>query len=168
MVRQRVACLLLLSVALPLAGLPAQGSDQADRRAVRAVVDTVLEAMAQHDVATSRRLLTPGAILTSGRTGEIPTVARVQVDTAYLRMLGTDTSGLRERIWEPTIMVSGSVAQLWAPYDFHLNGVFSHCGVDSFSLVRAPGGWQVAAIVYDVRRSGCAPSPLGPLPTRAP
>ena len=55
---------------------------------------------------------------------------------------------------------------VWAPYDFHVNGAFSHCGVDVFSLVRTAEGWRIAAVAYTVEREGCAPSPLGPPPGR--
>ena len=69
---------------------------------------------------------------------------------------------LLERMWNPAVRVHGGLADLWAPYDFHQGGRFSHCGVDSFSLVRGPNGWLVASITYTVEQTGCAPSPLGP------
>jgi hypothetical protein len=50
-----------------------------------------------------------------------------------------------------------------APYDFHIDGKFSHCGTDVFTLVRAKGEWRIVSIVYTVQRTGCAPSPLGPI-----
>jgi hypothetical protein len=49
----------------------------------------------------------------------------------------------------------------WAPYDFHLDGKLSHCGIDSFGLVRGADGWRIAGISYTVQKTGCAPSPPG-------
>ena len=49
-----------------------------------------------------------------------------------------------------------------APYDFHRDGEFSHCGVDAFTLVRTESGWKISGGVYTVETEGCAPSPLGP------
>ena len=59
--------------------------------------------------------------------------------------------------------LSGPLAQVWAPYDFHVNAAFSHCGVDSFILFKTTMSWQVASISYTVKPHGCTPSPLGPL-----
>ena len=59
------------------------------------------------------------------------------------------------------LMVQGNLAQVWAPYDFHLDGKLSHCGIDSFSLVRNADGWRVVGVSYTVQKVGCAPSPLG-------
>jgi hypothetical protein len=80
-------------------------------------------------------------------------------------MLRTITQGrerLLERMWTPVVRVQGAIATLWTPYDFHVDGRFSHCGVDTATLLRTGGGWRIAALVYTVQRTGCAPSPLGP------
>jgi len=57
--------------------------------------------------------------------------------------------------------VSGRVGIVWAPYDFHLNGEFSHCGVDVLTFLKLEDGWKVTSITYNVVREGCPPSPLG-------
>jgi hypothetical protein len=49
------------------------------------------------------------------------------------------------------------MAQVWAPYDFHLDGKFSHCGVDMFTLVQGKDGWRIAAIAYTGRKDACPP-----------
>ena len=67
-----------------------------------------------------------------------------------------------ERMWEPQVRVHKGIANLWAPYDFWLDGKFSHCGIDSFELMKTAGGWRLTGGSYTVEREGCAPSPLGP------
>ncbi|MBT8398233.1 MAG: hypothetical protein KJN92_14770, partial [Gemmatimonadetes bacterium] len=79
----------------------------------------------------------------------------------FLASLGGEDQDLLERMWEPVVKVEGRVAMVWTPYDFHLNGEFSHCGIDVFTLVDGGEGWQVASITYNVVREGCPPSPLG-------
>jgi len=64
-------------------------------------------------------------------------------------------------MWNPTVQIQGRVAMVWTPYDFHLNGEFSHCGIDVFTMLQGAEGWQVASITYNVVREGCTPSPLG-------
>lgn len=63
----------------------------------------------------------------------------------------------------PHIPAAGPLATLWAPYDFHRNGRFLHCGIDAVTFIRTRAGWKIAAFLYTVEQTGCAPSPLGPL-----
>ena len=163
MLHRRWYGLSLILAMLPLAKAHGQTAVTPEERAVLAVVDTLLEAMSRRDVALSRRMLVPGASLHAIRDGNELGPARSQSDSAYLGSLASDTSALRERIWNPTTVITGTLAQLWAPYDFHVNRQFSHCGVDSFNLLKTASGWQVASVAYTVKRQGCEPSPLGPL-----
>jgi hypothetical protein len=51
---------------------------------------------------------------------------------------------------------------VWAPYDFHIDGQRTHCGVEAFALIRRDSVWQIAGITYTVERRNCSASPLGP------
>ena len=60
-------------------------------------------------------------------------------------------------------MVSGAVAVVWLPYDFYVEGAWSHCGVDVFTLVRVETGWRIASLAYSVQQPPeCRPHPDGP------
>jgi hypothetical protein len=87
---------------------------------------------------------------------------RAQPHAAFLRSLAAGRQPLLERMWSPEVRVHGPVATVWTPYDFYVDGEFSHCGVNVFTLVRADGRWQVAGVAYTVERADCPPSPLGP------
>ncbi|WEN14203.1 nuclear transport factor 2 family protein [Rhodanobacter sp. AS-Z3] len=129
----------------------------AQRDALAAVV-ALFTAMGKHDVDASRRLILPGAnfvvLLPDG-------TVRIEPDTGYLDTLGKHREIFLERIWNAQVTVNGNIAQVWAPYDFHLDGKLSHCGIDNFSLVRTAAGWRVAGISYTVQKTGCMASPLG-------
>jgi hypothetical protein len=58
--------------------------------------------------------------------------------------------------------MQGRIATVWAPYDFWIDGKFSHCGVDAFDLIKTDKGWRIAGGAYTVELK-CEPSPLGPL-----
>jgi hypothetical protein len=143
-----------------LAGSNVQAKDtySAPQREALGAVDALFAAMAKHDVDASRRLILPGAtfvvVLPDG-------TVKIESDTGYLETLGKHKEAFRERIWDAQVTVQGNLAQVWAPYDFHLDGKLSHCGIDSFSLVRNADGWRIAGISYTVQKAGCAPSPLG-------
>ncbi|MDX2193922.1 MAG: histidine phosphatase family protein [Gemmatimonadales bacterium] len=148
----------------PMAGTPAArpAALPDEGPAILAAIDSLFLGMARRDVALSRRLLLPGAQFVATAAGDSTRPPRVQGDTAFLRSLASDTTALLERIWAPELRVTGPLATVWAPYDFHRGGAFSHCGTDAFQLLRTPDGWRVGTIAYTVQRSGCAPSPLGP------
>jgi hypothetical protein len=77
----------------------------------------------------------------------------------WVAQLGSSKDAWLERIWNPTVLEHGPIAVLWAEYDFHLNGKLTHCGVDSFNLLKTTEGWKMAAISDTREVSGCAPSP---------
>ena len=131
---------------------------------VLAVVQRLFDAMGARDTSAARALLLPGARFRALRRDT--TVARpaAQSDTAFLRQLAAGRERLLERIWAPEVRVEGPLATVWAPYDFHVDGRWSHCGVDAVTLLRTARGWQVAGIDYTVQRRGCVPSPLGAPP----
>jgi hypothetical protein len=121
-----------------------------------------LEALSAADTAVLARLLAPQAMIFSVRESSRGSAFSAVSREAFLESLGGEEQTLLERMWEPTVMVQDRVAMVWTPYDFHLNGKFSHCGIDVFTFLSGDQGWQVASITYNVVRDGCPPSPLGP------
>jgi len=75
-----------------------------------------------------------------------------------------------ERYWSPTVLVRGHIAVVWTPYEFWLDGRRSHCGIDTFDLVKVAGHWRVANAMWTVEPDGCAsldppaPSQMRPAP----
>lgn len=162
----QVAALFAASFAHLACGLsPSLGAQErttAEHRDVVESIERLFTAMARRDTVAARAVMAPGSRLYSIIVGSPSAALRQQSDSEFLASLAVGTERLLERIWTPTVLVRGPVASVWAPYDFHVNGAFSHCGVDSFTLVRVGGDWKVTGITYTVERSGCAPSPLGP------
>ena len=132
---------------------------QSDSAAVLNTAQRLLDAINTGDTVLARSVLVPGAQFVATRAGAAP---RRQADTTFIRTIAARTVKYLERMWTPTVRVNGAIADVWAPYDFHVDGKFSHCGIDSFTLLKGPSGWQIASIVYTAEPTGCAPSPLGP------
>lgn len=123
------------------------------------VVQRLFDAMSTHDAQVAGGLFVPEGMLFSVRA-DGTTVATPH--EKWVERLGASKDKWLERIWNPTVLEHGSIAIVWAEYDFHLNGKFSHCGIDSFSLVKTATGWKIASISDTHETSGCSPSPLGP------
>lgn len=119
-----------------------------------AAVDALFEAMATHDTHAARQLIVPGARFVVVRPDGTPAM---RDDAGFLASLAQHPeSELRERMWGHQVLVDGAMAQVWGPYDFHVDGKFSHCGVNSIGLVQGADGWRVAAVSYTMRKDGCA------------
>jgi hypothetical protein len=60
-----------------------------------------------------------------------------------------------ERIQFDMIKIDGPLAIVWAPYKFYYKEKFSHCGVDSFQLIRVNGKWKIQYLIDTRRKQGC-------------
>mgnify|MGYP006052843673 FL=1 len=62
---------------------------------------------------------------------------------------------IEERLLSYKIQIDGSMAQVWTPYEFYIDGKLSHIGTNSFTLLleKTPetSGWKIVHII-DTRR----------------
>lgn len=142
-------------------------ADNADDHA--AVIDVATEffaAMTARDIDKLRTMMTPDGVLYGYR--ETPDGLQLIRPThaAYLESLAGREGTLVERFWDPQVMIDGRMATLWTPYDFHVDGKFSHCGVNNFSLLRTDDRWIITGVVFSMQADNCKESPLGPLQTK--
>jgi len=122
---------------------------------VKAVVNNMFAAMKNADSAGLKNVFSESAVLqTISRTKEGQTIVRTENIAAFATSIGTLTKGdADERIKFDAVYVDGALASVWTPYEFYFKGNFSHCGVNSFQLVRINGAWKIQYII-DTRRKG--------------
>jgi len=133
----------------------------ADKEAERQVIDAVqktFDVLAAKDEAGLRKLFLPDARLIAMRNGK---VSSTPIDQ-FASRIATMQEPILERMWTPKVLVEGKIGVLWAEYDFHRSGKFSHCGIDVVNLLKTEEGWMISSIQYTVETEGCKPSPLGP------
>jgi ketosteroid isomerase-like protein len=146
------AALLLLPTATARASGP-----QDDARDVLAVVQRLFDAMKAKDTAAVRAVFEPRARLVGMRTRQDGTVVlqHLGVDD-FVGFIGRDARGpWIERAFEPEVRVRGTLATVWASYDFHFGKEFSHCGVDAVQLLRTADGWKIVSLADTFEREGC-------------
>lgn len=132
-------------------------------RAVLAAVQSFFTTMHNKDSTGARKILDSTGNFVSVRTNDSgQQIIRRAPNTKYLSEVATLKETYLERMWDADVRVHGPIAMVWTPYDFYVDGTFSHCGVDIFNLVKSDAGWQVTSGTYTVERTGCAESPLGP------
>ncbi len=147
---------------LVLLSIPSSVQAQSEEEeAVVAAVQHLFDAMAARDTRAARAVLLPEGRFFSIRDSDDGPRVGSSTHREFLDQLTTPGADWLERLWNPTVLVHGSMAVVWAEYDFHRDGAFSHCGVDAFSLFKTADGWKIAGTTYTVEPTGCPESPLG-------
>jgi Putative lumazine-binding len=144
---------------LLFAAAPLFAAESPDEKAAITAVQKLFDAMAAHDSEAARAVVIPEGRLYSTRPDGKPSGMALE---EFAAMLSTRKEPMLERIWNPTVLLRGPIAQVWAEYDFYLSGKFHHCGIDSVSLIKSDDAWKIAGIVYTSETSACPVSPLGP------
>lgn len=60
-----------------------------------------------------------------------------------------------ERLLSFKIEANKAIANVWTPYEFYLNGTFSHCGVNVFQLFNDGTAWKIIAIADTRNKEEC-------------
>ena len=124
---------------------------------VKAAVNQLFEGMKNSDANAIREAFADSAILqTISRNQQGQTVIRTDAVSGFAEQVSKLAKGAAdERITFETIKIDGPLAIVWTPYKFYFNGNFSHCGVNSFQLVRVNGKWKIQYLIDTRRRQGC-------------
>ena len=140
---------------------PASGQVGDEEKAAIAVAGSALAAITQGDMAALTDLMLPEAVMfpTTTRDG----VTRYRLRTRAEQRAAPVTRRVTERGFRPEARVNGPVATVWYPYDLYVDGQWSHCGVDVFTLIRTDGQWRIATMSWSaVQPPACEKHPDGP------
>ncbi|MBL0232894.1 MAG: hypothetical protein IPQ08_04425 [Chitinophagaceae bacterium] len=134
-----------------------KGIAQAAEDSVKLAVNKMFLAMKNADSTSLRSCFSTTMVLqTISRNKEGNTVVVNESADEFIGSIQQLLPGeADERISFETIRIDGPLAIAWTPYKFYYKGKFSHCGVNSFQLVRFEGEWKVQYIIDTRRRVGC-------------
>ena len=62
---------------------------------------------------------------------------------------------LDEKIFNTKINQSGNLANAWVPFAFYLDGKLSHCGVNSFQLIKQQEVWKIHYLMDNTFTGDC-------------
>ena len=141
------AALVCLALTTPLAG-------QDDPGPVEVVHDLFVHMKAGNADAMAGLMHDEVRLITTGERDGIPVARVVDVD-GWLEGVGSSERVLDERLYDVEVRIEGGLASVWARYDLYVDGMHSHCGVDSFQLVRTEAGWRIIEIADTRTREGC-------------
>jgi len=148
---------LVVSMSPSLRAQETAGPSTAEGKAVLATVQRLFDAMRAKDTAAFRAIFEPNAKLVGVRTRQTgEQVVQVLPWDRFAAFMAADQRGpWIERAWSPEVRVRGTLATVWAEYDFHFGQTPSHCGVDAVQLLKTPSGWRIVSIADTYEPSGC-------------
>ena len=129
---------------------------QTGEDSVKAVVNKLFAAFKNSDAASIKASFTEHAILQTIAVKEGNTIIETDKVDDVAESIGKLSKGdADERIVYDVIKINGALAIVWCPYKFYYKGVFSHCGVDSFQLVKINGEWKIQYLIDTRTKKGC-------------
>ena len=130
---------------------------QTTEDSVKAVIGYLFDGMKNADTLLMNKSFSETMVLqTISRDKEGKLVVLTEKTSDFTATIGKEQPGnADERIVFETIKIDGPLAMVWAQYNFYYKGKFSHCGVDSFQLVRFNGEWKIQYLIDTRRRQGC-------------
>jgi hypothetical protein len=148
----------LLVAALPIAA-PAQDAEQ---KAVIAVVEKLFDGMRKADTAMMRLLFAGPGVRMMGinREGQF----NPQPVDGWLTGIGRKPAEQiwDEKTWAHEAKVDGNIAQVWMQYAFYIGERLNHCGVNAIDFMKFGTEWKIVSIMDSRRNTGCTPPPKQP------
>lgn len=129
---------------------------QSTEDSVKATINALFNGMKLADAQQIRAAFADSALLQTIQQGKEGSKVRNEPLEEFIASISKLAKGdADERIVFDVIKIDGPLASVWTPYKFYYKGNFSHCGVDSYQLVRQNNGWKIQYLIDTRRKSGC-------------
>mgnify|MGYP003536908011 CR=1 FL=1 len=147
----------ILCLCFFLFAIVSESNAQTTEDSVKRVISKMFIAMKACDGKMLLDCFADGAILQSiqKNKSKMDTIITEPVGE-FADYIGKQAKGdLDEQIRFDVVRIDGGLAIAWTPYRFYYKGAFSHCGVDSYQLVRLNGEWKIQYLIDTRRKDGC-------------
>lgn len=145
---------LLLLVIFPMV-LFSQSTEDSEKKEVTEVIQLFFDSLEKQDTTLLKKsAYTEGLVWTLRN----PSNSNSQIGMRCLKedLISFDPSyQLLDTPIAFDIEVHRGLAMAWVPYEFRVNGNFSHCGVDAFTLMKTNEQWKIVSIAYTVELDEC-------------
>ncbi|MCA0152857.1 nuclear transport factor 2 family protein [Winogradskyella vincentii] len=133
----------------------AQNSEEEN---VKNTIEAFFEAFHKQDT-TAMKSMAKGDILMQSISvnKEGKTVLNANSYEDFLRNIASipKDRSFEEKLLDYSIQIDGKMANAWTPYEFWYMEKLSHCGVNSFQLIKENDKWKIIYLVDTRRREGC-------------
>lgn len=131
---------------------------QSDTAGIKKTIDKLFTSMRNADSVSLRECFAPEAIMQTiknDKDGQ-PGVSNGSVASFAMAIGKLPKDAADERITYGNILIDADLAVVWTPYQFYFKQQLSHCGVNSFQLVKLGGTWKIQYLIDTRRKTGCA------------
>ena len=129
---------------------------QSAEDSVKAVVNNLFRAMKNSDGVLLKSVFADSAILQTIETKTGKTMVKNEAVAGFIESISKLPVGAAdEQVIFDMVKIDAALASVWTPYKFYFNGKFSHCGVNSFQLLRLNNEWKIQYLIDTRRRAGC-------------
>ena len=137
--------------------LSVSANAQSEKDSVKDAVNKLFIAMKTSDTTLLKSAFAEGAILQTIATDKFGKLfVKNETVHAFAAAIGKLVKGdADEQIEFEMIKNDGPLATVWTPYKFYFKGKFSHCGVNSFQMVKVNSEWKIQYLIDTRRKTGC-------------
>ncbi|MFH4968950.1 nuclear transport factor 2 family protein [Gaetbulibacter sp. M240] len=149
----RVSCMLFLLFSVYM------NAQTGEEVVVKRTIDTFFDGFHKGDTSIVASVMYKKAVLqTIVKTKEGQTLLRDEGLNGLLDAIANRPEDQKwdERLLDYDIKIDGLMANAWTPYEFWFNDAFSHCGVNSFQLMKSETGWKIIYLIDTRRKTGCS------------
>lgn len=136
----------------------AQENRKEDSLAIISIISDVFNGMRTSDSSIMSRHLHANAIMQSiGANKEgVNKLSAVASPEGWLKAVAQPKAQIwDERTWDYQLQFEDKLASVWMNYAFYIDKSFSHCGVNSFTLVKIDDVWKIIYIIDTRNRDNC-------------
>jgi len=125
----------------------------AQKAEVQKSIETFFKGFHARDTVTIKSVCAEKIIMQSISESEKGKKFRNEEPSSFMKMIATIPleEKFEERILSYNVQIDGSMAHVWTPYEFYIDGKFSHRGVNSFQVFKEKDIWKIIYVV-DTRR----------------
>ncbi|AYN01688.1 nuclear transport factor 2 family protein [Chryseobacterium sp. 3008163] len=127
-------------------------AQKTDDDAVKQTIEKLFIGMKNADTIMIKSVFADDAILQTITKNNNVKTDKVQDFVNSISKLSKNDAD--EKIKFEAIHIDGSLASVFTPYEFYFKGKFSHCGANSFQLVKQNDVWKIQYLI-DTRRTNC-------------
>lgn len=139
---KKITTAIIFTLAISISAF-AQKTD--DAKDALAVINKMFAEMANHNPAAIAALYTTDSNLAAIiKTKDGKSVLRSFTGEAFSKNFVEKKGEIKEEMYAPETKIFGDLAMVWGRYVFFVDGKISHCGVNSFHLVKTDAGWRIA------------------------
>ena len=127
-------------------------AQKTENDAIKESIENLFAGMKNADTVIIKSVFADNAILqTITKSDAVKTEKLQDFLSSFSKLSKNDAD---EKIKFEAIHVDGNLASVFTPYEFYYKGKFSHCGANSFQLVKQNNVWKIQYLI-DTRRTNC-------------